>query len=230
MSDKKIELIVFDIAGTTVSDGNSVAKTFEKALKKYNYVVPVQEINLIMGYRKSDAIRMMLKKFNLCKEEEMDHKVFLIHETFNEEMIHFYKTSPDIKPQPYAEEIFQYFFNRSVRIALNTGFNRIITNAVLERLNWKTSHFLSSIVTSDEVPMGRPYPYMIQSIMNQTGVKDSKCVAKVGDTEVDILEGRNAQCGMVISVTTGAATRDQLNMYSPDHIIDSLSTLRELIN
>jgi phosphoglycolate phosphatase-like HAD superfamily hydrolase len=54
-------------------------------------------------------------------------------------------------------------------------------------------------------------------------------VVKVGDTEVDVLEGRNAQCGKVIAVTTGAYTRAQLEQYSPDHIIDSLEQLPQYI-
>jgi len=34
---------------------------------------------------------------------------------------------------------------------------------------------------------------------------------------------------MVIAVTTGAFTKDQLAPYNPDHIIDDLSQLRALI-
>ncbi|HTD94579.1 MAG TPA: HAD hydrolase-like protein, partial [Chitinophagaceae bacterium] len=56
-----------------------------------------------------------------------------------------------------------------------------------------------------------------------------KAVIKIGDTEVDIQEGRNAKCSIVVSVTTGAFTREQLIPYSPDHIIDNLSDLPDLI-
>ncbi len=54
-------------------------------------------------------------------------------------------------------------------------------------------------------------------------------VAKVGDTKVDIEEGKNAGCGIVVAVTTGAYTREQLAKYHPDHIIDSLELLPSLI-
>jgi phosphoglycolate phosphatase-like HAD superfamily hydrolase len=54
-------------------------------------------------------------------------------------------------------------------------------------------------------------------------------VVKIGDTEVDINEGINAGCAIVVAVTTGAFTRDQLEPYAPDYIIDNLSELPALI-
>jgi phosphoglycolate phosphatase-like HAD superfamily hydrolase len=52
----------------------------------------------------------------------------------------------------------------------------------------------------------------------------------VGDTEVDIAEGRNAKCGLVVSVTTGSYTRRELEGFYPDHIIDSLQELPQILN
>jgi phosphoglycolate phosphatase-like HAD superfamily hydrolase len=46
---------------------------------------------------------------------------------------------------------------------------------------------------------------------------------------VDVEEGRNAACGIVVSVTTGAYTRDQLASYGPDFIIDDLKELLPII-
>jgi chaperonin GroEL len=51
---------------------------------------------------------------------------------------------------------------------------------------------------------------MIQAIMKATGISDVANVVKVGDTEVDIAEGRTAGCGLVISVTTGSFTKEEL--------------------
>jgi phosphoglycolate phosphatase-like HAD superfamily hydrolase len=52
----------------------------------------------------------------------------------------------------------------------------------------------------------------------------------VGDTEVDVLEGRNAGCGLVVSVTTGALSREQLTVFGPDMIIDDLTELKSVID
>ena len=47
---------------------------------------------------------------------------------------------------------------------------------------------------------------------------------------MDIEEGRNANCGLVVAVTTGAYTREQLQQCNPDYIIDSLQQLPALIH
>ena len=117
-----------------------------------------------------------------------------------------------------------------IKIALNTGFTKVITDSILARLHWNNGATkIDFVISSDEVPKGRPYPFMIETIMRQLNINDPHQVVKVGDTEVDVLEGRNAYCGLVVSVTTGAYTREQLQQYNPDHIIDSLSELPSLI-
>ena len=65
--------------------------------------------------------------------------------------------------------------------------------------------------------------------MKQANVSDSKKVIKTGDTEVDIKEGRNADCLFSIAVTTGAYKKEELVLYNPDFIIDSMQQLPELL-
>lgn len=48
---------------------------------------------------------------------------------------------------------------------------------------------IDATICSDEVPQGRPAPFMIQTLMEQLGVDDASKIVKVGDTEVDVLKG-----------------------------------------
>jgi phosphonatase-like hydrolase len=152
-----------------------------------------------------------------------------IHEAFTQNMISFYENDPDLHPLPYAEETFEILQRHGVKVALNTGFTKAITDTIVNRLAWNNNTMINHVISSDEVPQGRPHPFMIRSIMNALGIEQVKNVAKVGDTQVDVQEGRNAGCGLVISVTTGAYTREQLESYDPDFIIDSLEELPALI-
>lgn len=219
----KIKLVVFDIAGTTVQDTGNVAKAFIDAFGEFNMEIPADTVNHVMGFRKIDAIKM------LVPDDSNEALIEQIHESFTRNILDLYKTDPGLKPLPYAEEIFQQLKQAGVKIALNTGFTRRVTNAILKRLQWNTPDIIDIVICSDEVPDGRPQPYMIQHIMQQMNVADSKAVAKVGDTKVDVEEGRNAGCGLVVSVTTGAYTREELELYKPDHIINSLSELPGLL-
>jgi phosphoglycolate phosphatase-like HAD superfamily hydrolase len=99
----------------------------------------------------------------------------------------------------------------------------------MNRLKWLQNGMADYLVASNEVPAGRPHPYMIEQIMKSAGIKDHRKVVKVGDTEVDVMEGKNAGCLLSIAVTTGAFTRESLTPYNPDFIIDSLAELEPIL-
>lgn len=226
---KKTKLVVFDLAGTTVTDRGNVNVAFREAFAADGIEVDEAEVNKLMGYRKMEAITIMMSKHFPGDTDRYAEVINRIHDRFIRIMVDFYSNDHDLKPLPFAEEVFSWLQERECRVALNTGFTRTITNAVLEKLNWVNNPLINAVVCSDEVPEGRPHPYMIQSIMQQLELDNAAAIVKAGDTEVDILEGRNAGCGMVIGVTTGAYNRSELSLYSPDAIIDSLQELPELI-
>ena len=53
------------------------------------------------------------------------------------------------------------------------------------------------IFSSEEVDFGRPYPYMIHALMKRNNIFTINHVVKIGDTEMDIKEGKNASCRTV---------------------------------
>lgn len=53
---------------------------------------------------------------------------------------------------------------------------------------------------------------------------------KVGDTEVDVNEGKNAGCLYSIAITTGAFTKEELAVYEPSFIINDLKELISIID
>ncbi len=227
-----IQLVVFDIAGTTVSDNGHVADAFIGAFRAADVELPADEVKKVMGFRKIDAIRLLLDRFSpgVPSGAQRESLIVEIHDRFIRGMINFYRQDPDLKPMPHAEEIFSALHNKGIKVALNTGFTRSITDAILQRLHWDNGGgHVDAVICSDEVPQGRPSPDMINRLMSKFGIASSDHVLKVGDTEVDVEEGRNAGVRLVVSVTTGAYTRAQLQQYHPDHIIDSLEELMPII-
>ena len=116
-----------------------------------------------------------------------------------------------------------------IKVGLDTGFSRDITDVILNRVGWVHGDQIDASAASDEVPQGRPFPFMIQKIMAELGIEDPKEVIKVGDTEVDINEGHNAGCLMSIGVTSGVFSAEELIPHHPTQLIDSLSELVDLI-
>ncbi|SEN15259.1 phosphonatase-like hydrolase [bacterium A37T11] len=224
-----IQLIVFDIAGTTVRDDNKVASAFQAALTNHGFNVALADTAIFMGYEKNKAIRDILSKF-FNGSKHSDELINQIHHDFIDRMLKYYRTSDEIKPLANVEETFAALHKQGIRIALDTGFSRNIADAIISKLNWWEKGLIDFMIASDEVKNGRPYPDMIKELMQRAQIEDPKKVVKVGDTEVDILEGRNAGCIYSIGITTGSYNRSQLLVHNPSFVIDDIRELLSIIN
>lgn len=223
-----IQLVVFDIAGTTVKDNGNVTDSLVYAFEKFGYNVSKEEVSLLMGYKKTEAITMLLKKHYQSELLNNENLVDAIHEIFIENMVAHYENE-DIQPMQKTLQTFEALHANNILVALNTGFPKIVTNTILKKLGWQNSPLIDCVISSDEVENGRPHSDMIKKIMATLKITDSKNVAKVGDTSVDIEEGINAGCGLVISVTTGAFSKAQLEKNNAAYIVDDINDIIPLI-
>jgi phosphonatase-like hydrolase len=229
MPSPSFQLAVFDIAGTTVKDNGEIAQCFQNAFLEKGYHIPIEEIQPLMGYKKTEAIQLLLNQYELHAEKIQPSLINAIHERFVYFMMKYYSELSYIEPLPHAEEILQTLKANNIQAALNTGFCRNITQIIIDKLKWLQIGLVQAVVCSDEVPAGRPQPFMIEKIMQQLHIASSGQVIKIGDTEVDIKEGQNAGCLYSIAVTTGAYSREQLMPFNPDFIFDDLIELKNLI-
>ena len=84
------------MAGTTIHDESSVAKSFQFALNKHGYnFVTLEEANQKMGYSKPQAIRELLEIHEPTSERITEELVMDIHAFFVSEMVSFF---PPKKP------------------------------------------------------------------------------------------------------------------------------------
>jgi phosphonatase-like hydrolase len=215
----RIQLVVCDMAGTTLHDGDAVRKAFEAALAGAKLAAPVDRINAVMGLPKKIAVRQLLAELG---HPANDAVVDSLHDDFVARMKHYYSTDPGVREIPGAAATLATLRERGIKVALNTGFSRDIVDVILPRLGWSAPATVNAVVTSDEVPRGRPHPDMIQYLMAELGVSDVKHVAKIGDTIADLEEGINAGCGLNIGVLTGSATRAELSKLPHTHILNSI--------
>ncbi len=213
-----LQLIVFDMAGTTVHDSDNVHQALIKAFSQFGYDIDREDANSVMGIPKPVAIRVLLtQKFQL---EPSPDEIDTIFREFEDNMLYHYRTSPDVRPTPFAERTIRTLRKIGAKVALNTGFSSDITNAIIERLDWQD--MVDAWVSADQVERGRPHPDMIQLLMQKFGISDPARVAKVGDTPADLQEGTNAGCGWVIGITSGSHTREELEPYPHTHLVDDI--------
>lgn len=224
-----IKLVVFDISGTTVKDKGEITEAFEKSFEQKGYHISKEKIAAVMGYKKTDAIKTLLEEFAKDKSIINENLINEMHDFFIQNMIDYYTNTNELEPLPFVVETFDFLKKNNVKIGLDTGFFSDITNVVVDKLGWLKNGLIDCVISSNEAKEGRPQPYMIQELMKRANVSDSKKVIKVGDTEVDVREGRNAECFYSIAVTTGAYSRKDLELYNPDFVIDSMKELQELL-
>jgi phosphonatase-like hydrolase len=219
------ELVVLDMAGTTVYDGDAVHTCLGDALRGADVPATRDAINVVMGLPKPLAIRRLLERGAADPAAVREETVRTIYADFQRRMLAYYRADPAVREIEGTSAMFRTLREAGLRIALDTGFARPIADAVLERLGWARSGLLDATVTSDEVANGRPHPDMIFRAMALTGVTEARRVAKVGDTPSDLQEGQAAGCGWVIGVTEGSHTREQLAPYPHTHLIRTVAAL-----
>lgn len=222
----KYQLLVCDIAGTILKDNNEVASSFQSVFAAQGIDASTAEINRLMGVHKLEAMQRILAKYQPKANKKLALQMAL---QFEEQMIAYYRSAPNVDLFSDVEPTFEAIRHLGLFIGLNTGFPESITETILERTKLRSKGLIDAVVSSDQVPAGRPSPWMIQQLMADLRVKNPRFIVKIGDTPVDILEGRNAECGLVLSTTTGSFTRAELHREEPDGIVDRFSEILDFL-
>jgi phosphonatase-like hydrolase len=136
----------------------------------------------------------------------------------------------EILPQDNAAELFSELKKRGIIVVLNTGYNTQTANSLITKLGWAIGDQIDGLVTASDVTNNRPKPDMIVLAMERFHITNPQEVIKVGDSTIDIEEGRNAGCKYNIGITTGAHTKDQLLSVNPDYILDNLMELLPILD
>lgn len=225
-----LKLVVFDMAGTTVDEGNTVYLTLQKTIQAAGYPVTLETVlSLAAGREKRDGILRCLLDYGLEATEAQTLSKEL-YTDFSQRLAKAYADNNAIKAKEGADALFFSLKAKGIKVALNTGYSRPIAESLIQQIGWAVGQEIDGLVTASDVATGRPAPDMIELLRHQFGIEQSEAVAKVGDSAVDVAEGRNAGCGLVVGITTGAHTRDQLALAAPDAVVDSLVELSRLLH
>ncbi|MCP4174337.1 MAG: phosphonatase-like hydrolase [Fuerstiella sp.] len=221
-----IKLVVFDMAGTTVDEDNVVYKTVRAAINAAGYEFTQEQVQSAgAGKEKSQAIRDVLALDGQVHEED---EVAAIFRDFKLRLANAYE-SLKVTEQQGTSDVFAALRDRGIRVVLNTGYDRTTAEGLVAKIGWHIGDDIDGLVTASDVENGRPAPDMILRAMADHDVESSEDVAKIGDSAIDIEEGKNAGCGMTFGVTTGAQTESQLRAAAPTHVVNSLEQMLNLI-
>jgi len=218
----EIKLVVFDMAGTTVHDGGEVYGAFVDALREHQLEFTPEQVSRGRGSSKREAV------LNFIPEgPDRRRHAEAVYVSFREHLAHRYETE-GITALEGAEEVFRQLRQEGISVALNTGFDRDITNLLLKDLDWEDG-IVDTVVCGDDVKQGRPAPYLIFHAMESTGTMSANDVLNVGDTAMDLEAGKNAGVRFNVGVLSGAHERHILEQAPHTHIVESIADLPALL-
>ncbi|HYW73143.1 MAG TPA: phosphonatase-like hydrolase [Pyrinomonadaceae bacterium] len=216
-----LELVIFDLAGTTVEDRGEVPAAFSGALAEHGISVSAAELKSVRGSSKRDAILHFIPPGS----GRLAHAA-AVYASFLKQLTERYE-SDGVHAVAGAATTFQTLRDRGVRLALNTGFERETATLLLDKLRWSNGIF-DAVVCGDDVTQGRPAPYLIFHAMEAAGTTSVQKVANVGDTVLDLHAGHNAGVRWNIGVLSGAHQRAMLESAPHTHLISSVAELPAL--
>lgn len=192
-----VRAVILDWAGTAVDYGSfAPTAVFLRLFEEAGVVITAEDARSGMGLMKKDHLRTILARPSVAESwrsanggsaSETDiERLFARFTGMQSEVLTDYA-----EPIPGLLEVVAGLRERGIRFGSTTGYLRSMMD-VLAPIAAAKGYTPDSIVCPDEVPAGRPAPWMLYQNLATLGVYPLPAVIKVGDTVVDIEEGLNA--------------------------------------
>lgn len=221
MKTTRANLVVLDMAGTTVADGGLVEQAFAAAAERLGEdpASMIDYVRATMGESKISVFR------HLFGDEDRAQAANAAFEDAYGELV----DGGRIAPIPGAREAVEELRAQGRTVVLTTGFARTTQDAILGALGWQDLADLT-LCPADAGGRGRPYPDMVLAAFLRTGAVDGvQQIVVAGDTSYDMLSGVRSGAGIVAGVLTGAHDKQQLQTHGATHVLGSVAELPGLL-
>jgi phosphoglycolate phosphatase len=214
-----VELICFDMAGTTVNDQGLVLAAFRRTIDELG--VAGEEASAAEAYVVETMGQSKIEVFT----ELFDDRAQIANDAFER---HFVSAARDvgISEIPGARDTVAGLKSRGIAVALTTGFSPSTRETLIEILDW--SELFSLRVSPADAGRGRPAPDMLLLCALKMRVSAVQSIMVVGDTSSDMQAGRRAGAGYCIGVLTGTDDAARLLESGADEVLDSVRDLARL--
>ena len=224
----EIELVVLDMAGTTVQDQGQVPKAFSQALETNRLVVTPAQIEAVRGAGKREAFRKLVEGAFGSDHPNVADTAENAYQLFREILLTGIKKEGTALI-PGVDKAINTLRSQSIKVVLNTGFDREIAGLIVKQMG-EHNVVVDAWVCGDDVLIGRPAPYMIFRAMEQTQVMDIRRILVAGDTVLDLEAALHAGVTYRVGVTSGAHSKTRLLEAPYTHILPSVADLPQLIH
>lgn len=219
----KIKGAIFDWAGTTIDYGCfAPLRGFIDGFKKYGVDITMEEARKPMGLLKIDHTRAIAgfprvrEEFKRVNGREItEEDVLAIYNVFQTTLMSNILNYSTCKED--VVETVNKLRARGLKIGSTTGYTREMMNKIIEKVA-QQGYSPDSCVCADEVPKGRPDPFMVWRNLTSMGISNPRECVKIGDTVSDIKEGTNANMwavGVIMGSSELGLTEEEVAKLSP---------------
>ena len=250
MEGPKIKAALFDMAGTTVDDMVEkpmserrlplVIAAYQDAFRQGGLEISYEELNDCRGRDKLEVFREIFAKHrtDLLTEEQGAFALQLHDEFFVPALL---ENVQYVREVTGTIETFKYLKDKGVFVATGSGFPKVVTDAINERLGWKDAGFIDYGTCGESAGGGRPKPNMINEILVAANLLpkgtdlsrrvkefDYSIVLKVGDTVKDVQEALGVGA-TTIAVSSGTQSIEKLVKAGPRLVLPGVAALSQYL-
>jgi phosphonoacetaldehyde hydrolase len=203
-----LKAVVLDWAGTTIDYGCiAPAAVFIEVFWQYGVEITPAEARAPMGMFKRDHITAITRMPAVVERWQAAHgrapsddDVEMMYRDFAPRQMETLEQYAALIPG--TREAVEAFRARGLKVGSCTGYTRAMMDK-LAPLARAQGYEPDALVCGDEVPQGRPAPWMALQNAMQFNAYPMYTVVKIGDTPVDIAEGLNAGMWTIGVALTG---------------------------
>jgi len=219
-----VELVVLDMAGTTVRDDGIVERAFERAAnatgvaERMPWAEALDYVRVTMGQSKIEVFTHLSGGDRARAEEataafERAYADLIVEE--------------GVEPIAGARETLEQLRAAGLFVVLTTGFAPVTRDAILDGLGWRP--LIDGALSPVDAGRGRPAPDLVLTALLHAQASAVASVVVVGDTTSDIASGRAAGAGLVVGVLSGAHDRAALEAAGAHAVIADVTELPALL-
>lgn len=215
MQEKK--LIMLDFDGTIGDTQHLIVSTMQKTLARLN-----------LPPRSAEACKKMI---GLPLKQTFTHLIEMSDE-MGDQCVDVYRRIFDEDNGPGVVPVFPHVIE-TIKMLKERGKTLTIASSRATATLMQFVHdmqlepYISLVLSCDDITHSKPHPETALITLQQTGFSPEEAIV-VGDSQYDILMGRNAGCATV-GVSYGNGTVEELIQAGADHIIDDFAKLVDLV-
>ena len=204
----RVQAVILDWAGTTVDYGSfAPTAVFVRLFESQGVSISAEDARAGMGLMKKDHLRTILARPAVAAAWQAVHGAAPAAADVEALFDRFVGLQTAVladyaDPIPGLLDVVKELRRRAIKIGSTTGYlSPMMAVLAPEAARW--GYAPDCIVCPDQVPAGRPYPWMCYQNAMQLGVYPNEAIVKVGDSLPDIEEGLNAGMWSVGIALTG---------------------------